>query len=995
MFRASVPVLPREIAFFGCLVLGALAMTVPVCGQEARWNELNAEVTRLYQEGKYAEAIQPAQESVRVAEATFGREHPNVAKSLNNLGLLYKKQGRYAVTEPLYERALAIKEKMLRPDDPAVATSLNNLAELYRMEGRYADAEPLHNRALAIREKVLGLDHPDVAESLNNLALLYQAEGRYAEAEPFLKRARAILEKALGPDHPNVAASLNNLAALYKVQGRYADAEPLYQHALSIREKVLGLDHPDVAESLNNLALMYQEQGSFSEAEPLYQRALAIVKKAFGPGHTNVATSLTNLAVLYEEQGRYPDAEPLFQRALAIQEQTLGPNHPNVAASLNNLALLYKEQERYAEAEPLYQRALAIVERALGLDHPNTTATLSSLSTLFYAWAQPAQAAPLYDRAFETLAKQFEYYFTYMSESERLTFLATVQLRFSVYFSFSTTYSQEMPALAGKMYDTVLWQKGFIAQSVAALRAKILASGDADAVKLFDQMVAKRNQYAALVSAGPRNNQEWRKDLDQLQSKANELEEQLVRRSAVFAKSKGVAPPSWRDVQKALGKDEAAVEIIRFDFHDGKKWTGKANYVALVLTSASKDEPVLIDLGDAATLEGTLQAAYYHRIAPPSNAVAPWSTDCSPLASAPSSPARVVPATSADPLEFYNSFWKPLEPALNGASRIYISTDGVLNQVALGLVPRSNGKLLMEGDLDLRLVNRTADLTQPAVAHTEQSAALFVNPDFNLAEASYRKSLASLGAPESGSLVGTIPPLNGGGTTLGGCTQLPQVPELELGVSSQIAPMLRDHGWTAKAYVKEQALVETVEKIQSPRLLHIATHGDFLPDPAAKKATLIQTTDTPLPLTSDPMLRSRLFFAGANQTLAGHPLPADLSTGILTAYQASTLKLQGTELVVLSACETGRGDVLDGEGVFGLRRAFQEAGAESVLMTLWEVPANETQELLSNFYHHWVADGMDKHRALVAAQQDERKQVQQRYGRDLPYYWGAFILVGR
>jgi len=143
------------------------------------------------------------------------------------------------------------------------------------------------------------------------------------------------------------------------------------------------------------------------------------------------------------------------------------------------------------------------------------------------------------------------------------------------------------------------------------------------------------------------------------------------------------------------------------------------------------------------------------------------------------------------------------------------------------------------------------------------------------------------------------------------------------------------------------------------------------------------------------MLRSRLYFAGAQHTLDGKALPADLSDGILTAFQASTLNLRGTELVVLSACETGRGEQQDGEGVFGLRRALQEAGAESVLMTLWEVPATETQELLSDFYRHWLADGMDKHQALLAAQENEQKIVQKRYGSDQPYYWGAFILVGR
>jgi len=1016
---------PRESVCWFVAICGLhFVFCLPSLAQEARWHELNVQVIQLYEQGKYAEAVPLAQESLQLAEATFGPKHPNVATSLDNLATLYQKQGRYSEAEPLCKRALAIREEVLGLDDPQVAMSLNNLAVLYRKQGRYTEAEPLYKRAVAIKEKAIPRDDRELATSLDNLASLYEKQGRYAEAELLVKRA-LVIQEALGPDDPDVATSLNIQAMLYDDQGLFAEAEPLYKRALAIREKALGPDHPNVAESLNNLGQMYREQGRYSEAEPFFKRALAIREVAnflnnlavlyddqdryaeaeplyiralymdeneLGPDDPDVASDLNNLAFLYKQQNRLNEAEAFLQRALAIREKALGPEHPLVALSLNNLAFVYKEQGRYTDAEQLFKRALAIQEKTFGPNHPDVAASLVNLAGLFYVWRRPAQAAPLFDRALGILSKQFEYYSTYMSEKDRLGFLTKVQAWLPVYFSFCFTYRQQFPELAGKIYNMVLWQKGLIAQSVAALRAKILAGGDAEALKLFDQVVAKRDQYAALIAAQPSDFEQWRKDLDQMPVEANELEEQLVRRSAVFAKSKAVTAPSWRDVQKALGRDEAAVEIVRFDFHDGKKWTGKT-YVALVLTSASKDAPALIDLGDAATLEGALQAAYYHRIAPPSSAVVPWGTDCSSLASAPSSPARGIRATSADPMVFYNSFWKPIESGLNGATRIYLSTDGVLNQVAMGLIPAPDGKLLME-NYDLRLVNRTADLLQPAAAHTEQSAALFANPDFNLTEASFRNLLANHDTPESGSLLAAIPQLKETGTTLGGCMQLRQLPDLELGVTDQIAPMLRDHGWTAKTYVGEHALLEAVEQVQSPRLLHIATHGDFLPDPAAKKAKPVGGNQSPLLLIFDPMLRSRLFFAGANQTLAGHALPAD-STGILTAYQASTLNLQGTELVVLSACETGRGEVLDGEGVFGLRRAFQEAGAESVLMTLWEVPAKETQELLSDFYRHWLLDGMNKHQALAAAQDDERKQVQQRYGRDLPYYWGAFVLVGR
>ena len=142
------------------------------------------------------------------------------------------------------------------------------------------------------------------------------------------------------------------------------------------------------------------------------------------------------------------------------------------------------------------------------------------------------------------------------------------------------------------------------------------------------------------------------------------------------------------------------------------------------------------------------------------------------------------------------------------------------------------------------------------------------------------------------------------------------------------------------------------------------------------------------------MLRSGVYLAGADRALQGAASEDKLDDGVLTAYEATQLNLQGTELVVLSACDTGLGETQNGEGVFGLRRALQEAGAEAVLMSMWKVPDQDTHELMKLFYEKWLA-GEGKPQALREAQQELRAVVRQRYGKDSPYYWGAFVLVGR
>jgi CHAT domain-containing protein/Tfp pilus assembly protein PilF len=981
--------LALKIASASFLALLVLAFAVHAAAQEARWEELNAQVVRLYQQGKYAEAIPIARESLRVAEATFELEHLNVETSLYNLASLYDKQGRYAEAEPLYKRALAIREKALGPDHPDVAASLNNLASLYNKQGRYAEAEPLYKRSLAAKEKALGPDDSDAALSLNDLALLYYKQGRYAEAEPLYKRALAIFEKALGPDHPDVAASLNNLAMLYEKQGRYAEAEPLYERAVAIREKALGPDHPAVATLLSNLGSLYDGQGRCSEAEPLYKRALAIREKALGPDHPDVAVSLSNLAMLYDKQGRYAEAEPLCRRALAIREKALGFDHADVAMSLNNLALLDYKQGRFAEAEPLSRRALAIQEKALGLDHPDMALSLNNRAILFYAWAQPAQATAFFDRAFETYAKEFQYYFTYMSEKERLAYLATVQHRFPIYFSFCFTYRQQVPGLAGKMYDTVLWQKGFIAQSVAALRAKIQAGGDPEALHLLDLLTQKKSELAKLATAPPEGEVQKqaarRAQIAQLEKKADDLEKDLVRRFGALAEEKRLAHVTWQQVRDALKPDEAAVEIVRFQFHDGKRWTDRTEYIALVIRPGST-QPQFVVLGEAKELEGDPLRDYRLRAG---------LSESRSIRGVKVAGEEIRTKVAAPRTSFYQAFWKPLDPLLGSARRVYVSTDGVLNQVALGVVADNGGQLLME-KYDLRILSSTKDLLRQRRASGGNTAVVMGNPVFGLDEAQQRVAVRALQQTEKAKAAPveavSVAAAGSRSRDLRGGTLNP-LPGTQEEVET-VSMLLEGQHWEVGLYTGENALEERVKGVRSPRVLHLATHGFFESDQERKQKDLAGGLgEERASGLEDPMLRSGLYLTGANRTLGGKT-PADMDDGVLTAYEATQINLQGTEMVVLSACETGLGESQNGEGIFGLRRALQEAGAEMVLMSMWSVPDRETQELMTLFYQKWLG-GKDKHEALQEAQSELRATVKARYGRDLPYYWGAFVLVGR
>ncbi len=323
--------------------------------------------------------------ALALAEASYGKDHPNVAIRLNNLATLLQATNRLGEAEPLMRRALGIDEASYGKDHPNVAIDLNNLAQLLKATNRLGEAEPLMRRALGIDEASYGKDHPRVAIDLNNLAQLLQATNRLGEAEPLMRRALGIDEASYGKDHPRVAIRLNNLAQLLKATNRLGEAEPLMRRALGIDEASYGKDHPSIAIRLNNLARLLQATNRLGEAEPLMRRALPIDEASYGNDHPNVARDLNNLAQLLQATNRLGEAEPLMRRALGIDEASYGKDHPLVAIRLNNLAQLLQATNRLGEAEPLMRRALVMAfafERESRREHPRRESRQASYTGL-------------------------------------------------------------------------------------------------------------------------------------------------------------------------------------------------------------------------------------------------------------------------------------------------------------------------------------------------------------------------------------------------------------------------------------------------------------------------------------------------------------------------------------------------------------------------------------------------------------------------------------
>jgi CHAT domain-containing protein/Tfp pilus assembly protein PilF len=959
-------------------------------------------------EGQLADAEQTLKEAISLIESNFGPTDTLLAQPLDNLANVYREEFRYDLAESLFRRGFAIDVKNLGRDAPTTLLSVSNLGVLYRDEGRLAEAEyllrvavehgqkvsgfvnrelantiyilstvyaeegkyalakTLSDTSLAMLQKTLGEQH-QYAEALENRAKLYARTGDLLRAEQLGKQAVAIMEATYGPIHRSVASALLNLSSTYLDSGNYQRAEPLLKRAVEIYEKLYGPNYPRLSGPLTNLGNLYLAKQDFAAAQQPLERAFILRSKIFGSDHVRVTEQMMLLGSVYAHQDRAAEAEELFKTSLQIREKFYGPDHPGVADVLHELGRFYREQGKFDLALPLDKRALTIDEAALGVDHPTIATLLQELAALRYAQGNPQEAAPLFQVALKNIDQQFRKHFAYMSEKERLMFLDKVSSIYPLYYSFCFSYRDQDASLTEGMYDVVLKQRNLIGQSVTSLLAAIEDSGDSNAQRILHDSVAKKSELAAMLNVEVHDRNEWKKTIAKLEEESNQLERQLSERSGVFTSQARLANVGWRDVQQALGSGEAAIELIRFRSRDVRNLSHKQLYVALVLR---KDwaAPRLVFMGEAGELEATVSTEYQQRIGP--------------------NPVPAPPNTYA----LYQAFWSPLADALGDAKRIYLAPDGIFTQLPLGIIASPAGRMLME-DYDLRIVSSSRDLLLDFPRKAQNTAVLVGNPKFDLDEAGYAAALKHVAEPAKPLLVanmsGSVSRDVGSGNCQSGGGILCPLPATDTEISV-VEELLTRHEWHSQVYRGQAALEESIKGVQHPRVLHMATHGFFLPEQHEGSVS----SEAANPTIEDPMLRSGLFFAGADRTLSGASPSPDRDDGVLTASEAMGLHLRGTELVVLSACDTGLGAVKAGEGVFGLRRALQEAGAQSLLMSMWSVPDQETSELMKLFYEKWL-DGGEKHEALRKAQLEEREVVRQRYGQDIPLYWGAFVLVGR
>jgi CHAT domain-containing protein/Tfp pilus assembly protein PilF len=894
-------------------------------------------------------------------------------RALNSEGIALYRKGNFAEALQRLRQAVAVRSELYGPEHPATADSHHGLGVVLRANGDHTAARRAFERALAIRTRVLGPDHPNTAFTESNLATAQQDLGDYAAARGHLERALQARRRVLGPAHADTSESLNLLGGLLWDQGELTAARACFEEALAIRRKENGSRHLNTATVLNNLGLLRYSQQEFAAARSCLEQALDIYEQIQGADHLWTAMAHNNLGLVLESQGEHQAARQHHLKALDVRKRKLPPQHPDLAMSLLNLATVQRSEGDFKAARDCYEQALAIWTKVFGPEHPRTALTLTSLGVLRAmtgdrdgAWRALADSSAVYARLLDRLLAG-------AAVRQHREIAGHRRHHHDLLLNLAEQASELSESRRAELLACVLAWKAGSAQALLARHEALADSGGALAAPLAE-LRAVRGELAQATLRGPgrRAAADHQAALQRLRDRQDKLERDLAGRVAGLSVLQEVRRASLADLAGQLPAHAVLVELVRYhgaDFQkaeSARRWR-PARYAALLLHRSEKAPFTirLVPLGEAAAID---------------RAVRDWRKATQRGAA----DAAVENALRA-------KVWAPLAAALpEGTGRLLIAPDGQLALLPFEAVRLEDGRYLVERFQVSYLSTGRDLLPRPLPAEQASTAVVFADPDY---DAPAKAGAATVPTAEN--------PLAG---KVGIFRSLPGFAR----EADAVTALLRGQkGWSVKLRRGPQASEEALARAKRPRLLYCVTHGFFLSDAllTAEKGAGLRELELVevgakvprlLSPADHPGLRSGLVLAGANhwreRSAKGQ------SDGLLTALEVENLDLWGTELVVLSACETGLGQVQVGEGVLGLRRAFQLAGAQSVVASLWRVPDAETETLMADFLRRWL-QGQGKAESLRAAQLELIRRLRASGSaarrQAPPLYWAGFICHGQ
>ncbi|MBD3867010.1 MAG: tetratricopeptide repeat protein [Acidobacteria bacterium] len=939
------------------------------------------------------ETLELAERALKIRREAFGEDHVDVAKSLQFLGTLYDEWGDSRRGRELLERSLRIREDVLGPDHPDLTESLNYLANCMSRLGEFEEALRLYQRAERICTDTFGPDSAPIVKIIYNQGQSQQALGRYSKARALYERSLKIGLDTVGPEHPNIFNIRSGLAALLYQLGDYASARAQYEQVLEGQARTYGDDQPHYAFSLRSLAGLHHSTGDLEVALKLYRQAHEILEVAIGPASPDVASAKSDIASVLGSLGRHEEARSLYSEALEIQERSLDPGHAALSTTLLGMAESARHGGDLQEAERLLERSLEILEGTLGQGHPGVVEPLlqlgelalsdgridvararfsrarlvtevalgpgyPTLARILYGDARALAREKKWTRAFATALKGAGIARSHvratarsLPEREALTYAGHVRENLDLALTITADHGDSLSRSVDELWTGVIRARGLVLDEMAARHRTVAASSDARVLQLAADLQESRRRLANLIvrGAGDLPPEQYRDLIASARKERERAELALADRSRDFRLTQVHEETGLEELGLRLPAGTCLVAYFQFQ-HQGTPST--PGYMAFVL-GEDRRNPQAVYLGTAAGVDDAVRA---------------WRAEILGGAAGAGEMHRETGQLLREMV------WDPLERSLVGADRVFVIPDGSLNLVNIAALPSGRDRYMVETGPTLHLLSAERDLTGPGELPAGGSGLLALGaPDFGHASGISNDRFQS---HDFRPLPATLQEIDAVQSIWS------HGPE---GNSGQVMRLTGELA-TEKAFE---------EHSRGKRVIHLATHGFFLSgrDHSGAGDSLRGIGGlSPVSGQPDPnlLLLSGLAMAGANHrgTASGG------NDGILTAEEIASMDLSGIDWAVLSACDTGVGEIQAGEGVFGLRRVFQVAGARTVIMSLWPVEDESTRDWMVYLYKGKFELGLDTAEAVRQATLKALGDNRETHLDPHPFFWAGFIASG-
>jgi CHAT domain-containing protein/tetratricopeptide (TPR) repeat protein len=925
---------------------------------------------------------QSAAKCVEIWTRAYGPRALRTAHGLSQLGFARFHLGRYETVEALLTEARSITLEKGRGRTDGMADICSHLATYYQTTGYYLKAEPLLIQALDLAADLYGERSMLYARFANNLAAFYSVIERGEEALRYYDLCLAALGQYVGPTHPYHLRTQSSKGRLLADVGRYRESESLLKATLETARMTFPVGSLELCTHINNLSLLYQKIGQYDEALRLMEENMGLLKAKSGEADPDYLKSRLNLAVLYRDRGRLAAADTLLREVILIQERNRREQTLLYAQALVNLGLNLQRQQRFEEARAWLEKAVGVAEQTMGADHPtfhwtygmalvrqhlaennpdealrllkgarpSLLATYGSrhekyigLESLYgRAWqlkGNPDRALGHFRDGFEALRYNLAENFAFLSIAQRENFIRTYEEYQTSCHAFAHAFRSE-PKVRAFLFDLALFHK----ELLGSYDRRLLAAWQQNPDSVFLDYVETRRMIALQWTLSSKD----RHDLPALEARKERLEKQLSMRSLETNLPAALPTAHWQQVQQALQPGDVAIEWLTLPATPERR---DADRYAALLLRPGRAAPELVLLSAAAEIDGLFAARGGRGL--------------------------VYAGRTYGGSALFDRLWKPLEPSLEGALRIFYAPTAGMHLLNFDAIPLPDGRMLSEKYRLVRLTNtaRLLDARRENLLAGNAMVLLAGGLDYEAATA----EPVAAGKPGTARTAG----LWRGASGVREWSPLPET----LAEVENLARMLEKQNMATMVLTgpggSESAVKARCSGAEAPAVLHFATHGFFFEKDDAGGSGRLS-----LAASENPMFRSGLILAGANPAWRGESRDAALPSddGILTAEEISLLDLRRTALVVLSACETGLGEVRDDEGVYGLQRAFRLAGAHTIVMSLWRVPDAPTRVFMEKFYAALLPNG-DVRAAFAAARQAMRREYEH------PYYWAGFVLL--